>query len=429
MGRVFWNHLSPSAKWGARFPRKIAYVQKIAKSDFSEKCHFRGILRIFWPPFLEALFFLGALLARRTNVEEVDTRETLRNKGFRTDFASFFLFDPSICLKKPRFCGPSSTIIFPACYYFLFSEVRFLTKLGFEVQNALGLQSRGRFQKRLFCIVSGARARKFDAMGARARQFFCRVWCRWQKWPCRCGAEGFRVFFGFCLATPFSQTSSGPLHTPLFLFRCFSLLFAFFLGLEATAHCTCVFGQLAFDLPFFCFLGSFLQKHCFSPWRRVILVHFSVSPFRSPWLLPLLFITLSLSLYLFFFLVFFLSLSCCLVFIFTFLVVWRPFLLCLFAFVSCKEQHQNITFASFIFINYFCVFVFHKYVLIFVFSLLKSYVLVHINVFQVFQEDHFYHPIWFCTLWKVMVFFGNHLGGNFGGCSRATVKIGISAHC
>ena len=163
-------------------------------------------------------------------------------------------------------------------------------------------------------------------MGARACQVFCRSWghCQVfsQKWPC---VAVRRVFasFRFSFSTPFSQTSSAPLHTPLFLFRCFCLLFALFLGLGAAPHCTCVFwavGLHAFFVGFF-----LLQKHCFPPEKGGILVHFSVSLF----LLGFFHFSFSLSLSVLFF-VFLPCFLCCF------------FLPCLFCFCFMKNSKDYI---------------------------------------------------------------------------------------
>ena len=136
-------------------------------------------------------------------------------------------------------------------------------------------------------------------MGARACHVFCWSWGRCQRWPCGCGAEGFRVFF--YSSSLFSRTSSATLRTPLFLSWCFSLLCAFFLGLGATQPCTCVFGQLAFNPSF---LGSFCKNTVFPLKRGYHCSFLSVSLFFS--LASFTFPFHSLSLYLYFlFIVFF----------------------------------------------------------------------------------------------------------------------------
>ena len=283
----------------------------------------------------------------------MDTRETLRNKGFRTDFAPFFLFDPSCCFKKPRFCGPCSTIIFSACHYFLLSEVcDFLTKLGFEVQKRVGAAEPRSFSDSFFFVVSGARANLTRGGRAGASAFLSGlVSLAKMALLLRCGGFS-RLFRSFC-SSPFSQTSSGPLHTPFFLLRCF-FLFAFFLGLGATPHCTCVIGQLAFNPFFGGFLGSFYKNIVFPPdkglfWFISQCLPF-LSPFRSPWFLSLLFVTLSMFLF-----------SC----FFSFLVVFSLFLPSLFFLLFFIVLFLRFCFMirpskyyirSFFFTNDFCLF-------------------------------------------------------------------------
>ena len=124
-------------------------------------------------------------------------------------------------------------------------------------------------------------------MGARPCQVFCRSWGHCQKWPCGCGAEGFCVFFRFFFDPVFADFKCSSSHPP-FLFRCFCLWFAFFLGLGATPHCTCVFGHLAFKPSYsfvsFCLFTrtlffslrqgffwfiSLVTQHCDPPYRAI----------------------------------------------------------------------------------------------------------------------------------------------------------------
>ena len=270
---------------------KIRGIGLFRKMPFS-----RHFAHFFGHPSLRPFFPLGALLACCRNVDEVDTRETLRKKGVSDWFRVFLPRRLLLLLLKASVLRTVFDDNFSPCHY-LFSTFRssnFWRNWALRFENALGLQSRGRFEKFFFGVVSGACSHLTRGERAGA-SIFCRVWCRWQKWPCRCGAEGFRVFLGvFVFWRPlFRKLSSGPLHAPLFLFRC---LFAFLMGLGATPHCTCVFGQLAFDLLIF----------------------------RSPWFLSLLFVTFSL---------FFLS---CFVF-FPFLVVLSLFF-CFLAFVHEKNN-------------------------------------------------------------------------------------------
>ena len=156
-------------------------------------------------------------------------------------------------------------IISVACCYFVFFKVRNFDEIGFMGSKSLGLQNRGRFERAFFAFCP-VRAQICRAVGARACQVFCQSWGHRQNWPRSCGAEGFRVFFVFFFFRPrFRKRPGGPLHTPLFLFRCFSLLFAFFLGLGATQPCTCVFGQLAF-IP--CVFWGLFTKTLFFPLKK-----------------------------------------------------------------------------------------------------------------------------------------------------------------
>ena len=114
--------------------------------------------------------------------------------------------------------------------------------------------------------------------------------------------------------------------------------------------------------------------------------------------------------------VFFFLLPCCLLFIFTFLVLLLFFIVCFFAFVSWKEQHQNITFEIVFFMNDFCLcfcFLFQicSYICFF-FHYLSCVFGAH-ECFSFFPRRPFLkHQFWFCTLRKVIVFFRAHFGGN-----------------
>ena len=329
------------------FRAKLRMVRNSWDRTFQKSAILETFCALFWPPFLEALFSLGALLACRRNVDEVDTRGTLRNKGFQTDFRLCSSSTHLVLYKASILQTKFNDNFFCVLLFSIFRSSNFWRDWVFEVQKRVGAAEPRSFWE-AFCFRCVGRARANLTRGGRAGVIiFCRVWRRSQKWLRRCGAEGFRVFFGF-FGDPFSQTSSGPFHTPLFLFRCFSLLFPFFLRLGATPHCTCVFEQLAFNLLIFLvFWGSFYKSTVF-PWKRVILVHVSVSPFRSLWLLSLLFVTHTLSFSLFLYIYIYLSLSlffpdcplpCCLVFIFTFLVFWVVFC-CLVSSLSFHEKNN-----------------------------------------------------------------------------------------
>ena len=328
---------------------------------------FEGFCAFFWPPFPEALFswLWSAVLWQR--IRWGGHARNATKQGVSEPFRVSVPLRSLVAFRKGSFLWTCLEDNFFRVTILYGSMFEILSKLGFKGQKPPGAAEPSSFWKGYFSQFVRC-ARKFGARGVRGGAvFFSWILGPCQKWPCRCGAEGFSVFSGFFL-TPFSKTSSGPLHIPLFFFGCFSLLFAFFLGLGATPHCTYVFGQLAFNPSYLLgVFGVFLEKHCFSPWRRVIWVHFSVSPFCVSLSFVLASFTslchslsfslsLSLSLSLSFFFLFFLP--CCLVFIFTFLVFCCFFLSCCFVFVSWEEQLQNITFENLLFIIYLFIFLF-----------------------------------------------------------------------
>ena len=89
-------------------------------------------------------------------VQEVVGRETLQNKGFRSNFALCGLVD----LRWARCIAFMLQSIFDAnfsaSHKFVFSEVRILDQIGFGRQKkGLGLQNRGDFQNDVFPILPG----------------------------------------------------------------------------------------------------------------------------------------------------------------------------------------------------------------------------------------------------------------------------------
>ena len=217
---------------------------------------------------------------------------------------------------------------FRVLLFCIFRSSKFGQNWVYRVKKPLGLQNRSRFEKGIFALARCTR--KFDvhwhvasslAFGVVAKNGLAAV--VWRVFA------SFRFFLFEPVFANFKWSSS---HPPLFAFVCFLIFCAFFLGLGSTQPCTRYFWALGRKPSLFvCFLLSFYKNTGFSPEKGVILVHFSVSPFLSPWLLSLLFVTLSLSLS-FLFLVFFLP--SCLVFHFFFLVFCCSFLSCFFAFVS-----------------------------------------------------------------------------------------------
>ena len=353
------------------FSRNWGDDGKIAKFTFWQNGPFRGFLRTFLAtlpgsPFFVDFVFLLVCLPRYLSTRWTHAKR-YKTRGFGADLASFL---PRRLLlwsyeKKLRFCGPNlDDNFFPRLTIFYGSEVRFFDEIGFwRFKNALGLQNRGHFQKGIFGSCVGLRAQIWRAASARRRRYFFLVVfaCGPTNGLAAAVRRVFRVFFGFCCGRLFRKLQVVLFTPPSFCLRCFSLLFAFFLGLVATPHCTCVFGQLAFNPSFFGgAFGVLLEKHCFPPWKTVIWVHFSVSPFCVSLFVVLGFFHFSLSLFLsiylsFFFIVFFLP--CCLVFIFTFLVLLLLFLVLLLRFRFMSRSTSKYYISKFFFHN-LCLFIF-----------------------------------------------------------------------
>ena len=355
-----------------RWWRENREIDPFAKWTFS-----RLFARFFGHPSWRPFFLHSGLLSSGNTAVEADTRETLQNKGFRSDVATFYIFEPFGRVDMARFCGPVLRIIFCAGYYFVRFDVRhFCRNWVSRAKKPLGLQNRARFEKAIFRSVSAACV-NLARGGCAAVSFFSWIWGRCQKCPCGCGAEGFSVFSGFFFPTPFSKTSSGPLHIPLFFFGCFSLLFAFFLGWAGNAALHVWFWAVGLQ-PFLFFRGfwGLLRKALFFPWKRVIWVHFSVSPFCLPFvLLGFFHFSLSLSLSLFFFL----ALICFLVVLYLFSpsLFFAVLLSCFFVFcfmrrTTSKYYIWKLSFHNlFLFIFFFFSVSSFKYVLIFAFHYLS----------------------------------------------------------
>ena len=178
------------------------------------------------------------------------------------------------------FVDPSSGSFFARdiIWYGLMFEI--LSKLGFQgKKNPWGCGAE-LVLKRPFSAVCPLHVQIWRAGGARPCQFFSRIWGRCQKCFRGCGAEGFSVFWGFFFSTPFSQTSSGPLHIPLFFFGCFLFCSHFSWDWGQRRIARVFLGSWPSTLLIFGGFWGLLTKTLFSPWKRVILVHFSVSPLR-----------------------------------------------------------------------------------------------------------------------------------------------------
>ena len=160
---------------------------------------FEAFARFFGHPSRKPFFLDSGLLSCGNTAVEVDTRETLQNKGFRSGFASLYLFDPFWRVEKASFCGPVLRIIFSVCYYFVRFDVRNFVEIGFQrSKNPWGCRTE-LVLKRVFFAVCPLRAQIWRAGGARRCRFFPWISGPSQKWPRGCGAEGFSVFFGFFL--------------------------------------------------------------------------------------------------------------------------------------------------------------------------------------------------------------------------------------
>ena len=330
---------------------------------------FEAFCAFFWPPFPEALFswLWSAVLWQRS-----------RWGGHTRNATKQGVLEPfRVCPPLRSLLAFRKSFILRTCLednffrMLLFCTVRcsnFCRNWVSKVKKPLGLQNRARFEKGIFRSLSAARA-NLARGGCAAVPFFFVGFGSLSKWPCRCGAEGFSVFSGFVFDPVFENLKWSSSHPPLFLWVFFSLLFAFFLGLGATPHCTYVFGQLAFNPSYLLgVFGVFLEKHCFSPWKRVIWVHFSVSPFcvSLSFVLGFFHFSLSLSLSLSLYISLFLSLSifsflffflpCCLVFIFTFLVFLLFFLVLLLRFCFMRRTTSKYYIWKFAFHHLFCLF-------------------------------------------------------------------------
>ena len=262
-------------------------------------------------------------------VQEVVGRETLQNKGFRSNFALWGLVD----LRWTRCIALMLQYIFDTnfsgSHKFVFSEVRIFDQFGFGRQKtAWGCRTEEIFKMTFFPFCPGGA--QFVKFLARFR--FCSsvaVWVRFGPLPeiclrLRCGWF-FRVFRCSFFDTVFANLKRDLLKIPSLLFVFCSFL-RFLLELGSTQPCTCVLGQLALNLSFlFVFLFVCLQKHCF-PLKKgyfcsflSVSLSFSLVSFTSP------FHSLSLSFSCLFFLSFLV-----LLFLFVTFLVFLLFFLALF---------------------------------------------------------------------------------------------------
>ena len=406
MGWPFFAEL-----WRRRKNREIHLFCKMALLE--------AFCAFFWPPFPEALFSLTLVCcpSAKTSVE-VDTPRNATKQGVLEPFRVSVPLRSLLAFRKGFILWtPLEDNFFRMLLFCTVRCSNFCRNWVSKVKKPLGLQNRGRFQKAIFRNVSAARA-NLARRGCAAVSFFSVDFGSLPKMSSRLRCGGFFRLLRFFLFDPvFKNLKWSSSHPPLFLWVFFSFG-CILLGIGGNAALQLCFW--AVGLQPFLFFGVFLEKHCFSPWKRVIWVHFSVSPFCVSLSFFLASFTslchsLSLSLYLFFF--FF---SYCFFFFF-FLVVlflFLPslfyccyFLSCCFVFVSWEEQHQHITFESFIFIIYVCLF------FCFVFQICSYLCFFHYlscvcwwtSMFSNFPRRPFLkHQFLFYTLWKVIVFFRAH---------------------
>ena len=252
------KHCFCSAKWGGCIFQKIDYSQQrvfFVLFFFSKKAVSEFFLRFFLQLDKLVSFLVSGVLALDGALQEVQGRETLQNKGFRSHSAFLHLLNSvwtrstALILHNSienKFCGSHK------CAFFFFSrKFKFLTKSGLEGENGFGLES-CRFENAVFHI--------FPAKN----QFviFWRASCR--EWPCGCSVEGFCDFFRGCsFNTVFANLKTISSNSPPFLFVFYSFLrFLLGFGVNATLH-VC-FGGVGPKLFFVCVL----TKTVFSPLKK-----------------------------------------------------------------------------------------------------------------------------------------------------------------
>ena len=308
--------------------------------------------RFFGHPSWKPFFLDFGLLSCGNTAVEVETRETLQKQGVSQRFRVSVPLRALFTCRKGFILGTHlEDNFFRVLLFCAVRCLKFCQHWVSKVRNPLGLQNRGRFQKAIFRSVSAARA-NLARGGARPCRFFPWISGPCQKCPRGCGAEGFSVFCGFFFFRPRFWKPQ----VVLFTSPSFSLcVFLFWLHSSwdwGQPHIARVFlGSWPSTLLIFWGFWGLLRKALFFPLNKGYLGSFlsvSLSFFLvsftslchththslslSLFLFPLLFffflVVLSLFLPSLFFLLFFLS--------------------CCFVFVSWEEQHQHITFESFL---------------------------------------------------------------------------------
>ena len=305
----FWNHCFYCAKWCfLRCPEtKFPHCFQIF-SGFS-KCHFGGRRGRFFAVRKNFCFLrVFPVCALPGAVQEVVGRETLQNKGFRSNFALWCL----VHLRWARCIALMLQYIFDTNFsgshkFVFFGSSDFWPNWFCKAKNGLGLQNWGDFQNDVFPILPG----RGPICEFLARFRFCScvaVWVRFGPLPeiclrLRCGwfFPSFPVFF---FRHRFCEFEKGSFENPLSSFRV--LLFCFFSSwawVDATLH-VC-FGAVC-PKPFFsfCFFCLSVYKNIVFPPEKgyfcsflCVALSFSLVSFTSP------FHSLSLSFSCFFFFV------------------------------------------------------------------------------------------------------------------------------
>ena len=340
----------------------------------------------FWPPFPETLFSLTlvcCLLPR--HLSKWTPAKRCKTRGFGAISRLCASSIPCGISKKTSFCGPVLRIIFCVCYYFVRFDVRVFVEFGFQrSKNPWGCRTELVLKRVFFAVCPLSNLARG---GCAAVSFFSVDFGSLPKMSSRLRCGGFfRLLLFFLFDPVFENFKWSSSHPPVFLWVFFSFG-CILLGIGGNAALQLCFW--AVGLQPFLFFGVFLEKHCFSPWKRVIWVHFSVSPFCVSLSFFLVFFTslchslsLSLSIFLSSLLFFSSLLSCFYFYLPCFIVV----ISCLVASILFMRRTTSTYYIWKFYFHNLCLFIFCfvfqicSYVCFF--SLFKLCVLVNINVFK-----------------------------------------------
>ena len=192
---------------------------------FFEKCHFGGHFLRFLRLGKIFGFLMFGVSGLHGALQEVVGRETLQNKGFRSNFA--------FCLVHLRWTRCIASMLHKF----------------FEI-NSWGLTNLF-FRKIKFLTNLARLSRIWIRLGPVARNGLAAAVRR-----------VFPSFRGSSFDTVFANLKRDLLKLPSLLLVFCSFL-RFLLGFGSTQPCTCLWGQLALSPSFFLFVC--LQKHCFTP--------------------------------------------------------------------------------------------------------------------------------------------------------------------